>query len=174
MTLQQLADAIPDYAKDQRVNLQNVLQQAELTERQTWTVAVSCAMACRNVKLTAAVLAEASAKLSPEQLNSAKAAGAVMGLNNVFYRFRHMIGKADYEQIPARLRMQAIRMHGGDPVDFELACLASSAIKGCEVCLKSHDAVVLEKGLNPEAVVASIRIAATLHAVATVLDTENI
>ncbi|MBE0659175.1 MAG: carboxymuconolactone decarboxylase family protein [Bryobacteraceae bacterium] len=174
MTLQQLADAIPDYAKDQRVNLQNVLQQTELTERQTWTVAVACAMACRNVKLTAAVLAEASAKLSPEQLNSAKAAGAVMGMNNVFYRFRHMIGKPDYEQIPARLRMQAIRMHGGDPVDFELACLASSAIKGCEVCLKSHDAVVLEKGLNAEAVVASIRIASTLHAVATVLDTENI
>lgn len=174
MTLQQIADALPDYAKDQRVNLSNVLQQQELTEQQTWTVAVACAMSCRNQKLTSAVVAEAGSKLSAEQLNSAKAAGAVMGLNNVFYRFRHMIGKPDYEQIPARLRMQAIRMHGGDPVDFELACLAASAIKGCEACVKSHDAVVLEKGLSSEAVVASVRIASALHAVATVMDAENI
>jgi alkyl hydroperoxide reductase subunit D len=68
--------------------------------------------------------------------------------------------------------MQLIRSHGGDPVDFELACLAASAIKGCEACVKSHDKVVREKGVAAEAVVASVRIASTLHAVAAVLDAE--
>lgn len=172
MTLTQIADSLPDYARDLKLNLQNVVAQAELTEQQTWTVAAACALAARNPNLSQAVLAEAAAKLSPEQLSSAKAAFAVMGMNNIFYRFKHFVQGADYDQIPARLRMQAIRTHGGDPVDFELACLAVSSINGCEACVKSHAHVVREKGLTAEAIVASVRIAATLHAVAGILEAE--
>lgn len=172
MTLAAIIDSMPDYARDLKLNLQNVLAQAELTEQQTWTVAVACALTSRNAALSKAILAEAAAKLSPEQLNSAKAAFALMGMNNIFYRFKHMVANPDYDVIPARLRMQLIRSHGGDPVDFELACLAASAIKGCEACVKSHDKVVREKGLSAEAVVASVRIASTLHAVAAVIEAE--
>lgn len=170
MTLTQIQESLPDYARDQKLNLQAVLAQSELTERQTWTTAVACALACRNQTLSKAVIEEASAKLSPEQLNSARAAFGVMQMNNIFYRFRHMVGREEYSTIPARLRMQSIRTHGGDPVDFELACLAVSSINGCEACLKSHDAVVREKGVTGEAVMASVRIAATLHAVASILE----
>ena len=172
MSISQIADSLPDYARDLKLNLQNVLSQTELTEQQTWTVAVACALASRNKALSAAVLAEAGAKLSPEQMHSARAAFAIMGMNNVFYRFKHMVESEEYNQIPARLRMQLIRSHGGDPVDFELACLAVSSINGCEACVKSHDRVVREKGLTAEAVVGSVRIASTLHAVACVLDAE--
>lgn len=170
MNLTEIAESLPAYAKDLKLNLQNVLAQQELTEQQTWTTAVACALACRNETLSRAILAEASQKLSPQQLESAKAAFAIMEMNNIYYRFRHMLSKDEYANIPARLRMQAIRMHGGDPVDFELACLAASSINGCEACIKSHEAVVREKGVTPEAVVASVRIAATLHAVAAVLE----
>lgn len=170
MNLTEIAESLPAYAKDLKLNLQNVLAQQELTEQQTWTTVVACALACRNETLSRAILAEASQKLSPQQLESAKAAFAIMEMNNIYYRFRHMLSKDEYANIPARLRMQAIRMHGGDPVDFELACLAASSINGCEACIKSHEAVVREKGVTPEAVVASVRIAATLHAVAAVLE----
>jgi alkyl hydroperoxide reductase subunit D len=170
MTITEIQDALPDYARDQKLNLQAVLAQAELTERQTWTIAVACALACRNEKLSQAIVAEASAKLAPEQLNSARAAFGVMQMNNIFYRFRHMVGREEYNTIPARLRMQAIRGHGGDPVDFELACLAVSTINGCEACVKSHDAVVRDKGVTGEAVIAAVRIAATFHAVAAILE----
>lgn len=170
MNLTELAESLPAYARDLKLNLQNVLAQQELTEQQTWTTAVACALACRNEALSRAVLAEAAGKLAPQQLESAKAAFAIMEMNNIYYRFRHMLAKDEYANVPARLRMQAIRTHGGDPVDFELACLAASSINGCEACIKSHEAVVREKGVSPEAVVASVRIAATLHAVAAVLD----
>ena len=173
MSISLIADSLPDYARDLKLNLQNVLSQAELTEQQTWTVAVACALASRNKALHAAVIEEAGARLSPEQMNSAKAAFAIMGMNNVFYRFRHMVDSDEYNQVPARLRMQLIRSHGGDPVDFELACLAVSSINGCEACVKSHAHVVREKGLTADAVVASVRIASTLHAVACVLDAEG-
>ena len=172
MTLAQIAESLPDYAKDLRINLTNTLQQQELTPQQTWMTAVACALTSRNRALSDAVTAEARAHLSAENLNAAKAAFALMGMNNVFYRFKHMIGRAEYDNIPARLRMQMIRGHGGDPVDFELACLAASSIKGCEACVKSHEAVVREKGLKEETVLASVRIAATLNAVAGVIEAE--
>ncbi|MCL4795739.1 MAG: carboxymuconolactone decarboxylase family protein [Bryobacteraceae bacterium] len=174
MNLAAIIESMPDYARDLKLNLQNVLAQTELTEQQTWTVAVACALTARNGMLSSAILEEAANKLSPEQLSSAKAAFALMGMNNVYYRFKHMVANEEYDPIPARLRMQLIRSHGGDPVDFELACLAASAIKGCEACVKSHDKVVREKGLSAEAVVASVRIASTLHAVAAVIEAESI
>ena len=170
MTLTELQDSLPDYARDLKLNLQTVLAQAELTEQQTWTIAVACALTSRNAKLSETIVTEAAPKLTPAQLSSAKAAFAIMGMNNIFYRFRHFVAGGEYDQIPARLRMQSIRNHGGDPVDFELACLAVSTINGCEACVKSHAAVVREKGLSAEAVVASVRIASTLHAVAAILE----
>lgn len=170
MTITEILDAFPDYARDIKLNVQSVLAQSELTEQQTWTNAVACALASRNETLSKAILAEAATKLSPAQLSSAKAAFAIMQMNNIFYRFRHMVGKEDYANIPARLRMQSIRTHGGDPVDFELACLAVSTINGCEACVRSHEAVVREKGVTAEAVVASVRIASTLHAAASVIE----
>jgi alkyl hydroperoxide reductase subunit D len=172
MKLDQLLNSIPDYAKDLKLNLGAVLRQGELTEQQTWGTAVTCAMAARNTLLLETVIAEAATHLSEAALNAAKAAAAIMGMNNVFYRFRHFAANEKYATIPARLRMQVIRTHGSDPVDFELWCLAASAITGCEVCVDSHDKAVRERGVSEETVVAAVRIAATMHAVACVLDAE--
>ena len=74
--------------------------------------------------------------------------------------------------MPARLRMQAIRTHGGDPVDFELWCLAVSAVNGCGACLDSHEKVLREKGVGEETILAAVRIAATVHGLAAVMDAE--
>ena len=152
MDLEQLAEQIPEYAKDLRLNLGSVLRQTELSERQTWSVAVSCALACRHLRLLEVIETEATRHIDAAALSSAKTAAAVMGMNNVFYRFRHLSGNDKYASIPARLRMQAIRTHGGDPVDFELCCLAVSAINGCGVCIESHDKALREKGMAEESV----------------------
>jgi alkyl hydroperoxide reductase subunit D len=110
--------------------------------------------------------------LNPQALSGAKTAAAVMGMNNVFYRFRHFSSNQKYGEMPARLRMQSIRTHGADPADFELWCLAVSAINGCQVCVDSHEHVVREKGLSEETVLAAIRIAATIHALAAVVGSQ--
>ena len=170
MTLEQLLETCPDYAKDLKLNMSSVLRQAELTEQQTWGTAVCSAIAARNVRLTEAVLAEASRRLDAPALLAAQSAAAIMGMNNVFYRFRHLSGNPKYAAIPARLRMQAIRTHGSDPVDFELWCLAVSAINACAACIQAHENVLREKGVTEETILAAIRIASTIQALATVLD----
>jgi alkyl hydroperoxide reductase subunit D len=172
MTIDQMLETVPAYAKDLKLNLQVLLKQAELTEQQTWGTVVAATIAARNTKLTEVLLPEAEKHLTPEAFNGAKSAAALMGMNNVYYRFTHMVPGEKYPTIPARLRMQAIRTHGTDPVDFELWCIAVSAINNCQACVTSHERVVLEKGMTAETIVASVRIAAVVHALASVFDAE--
>ncbi|BDC52511.1 alkyl hydroperoxide reductase AhpD [Bryobacterales bacterium F-183] len=170
MSLEALLESLPAYAKDLKLNLGTVLRQTELTPNQLWGTAVASAYASRNAQLRDAIEQEASKVLEPVVLEAAKSASAIMGMNNIYYRFLHMVEHPKYAEIPARLRMNVIRMHGISHVDFELFCVAVSAINGCGACVASHDRVVREKGLSEETVLASVRIASVIHAVASVLD----
>jgi alkyl hydroperoxide reductase subunit D len=105
MTIDQMLETVPAYAKDLKLNLQVLLKQAELTEQQTWGTVVAATIAARNTKLTEVLLPEAEKHLTPEAFNGAKSAAAIMGMNNVYYRFTHMVAGEKYPTIPARLRM---------------------------------------------------------------------
>jgi len=168
--LETLRNAIPDAAKDLRLNLGAVLQPGALNADQVWGVAVACAIASRNPQLRQATLEDALVQVAPEVVEDAKAAAALMGMNNVYYRFRHLVEKEEYAQKPARLRMQRLANVATNKTDFELFCLAVSSINGCESCIRSHERVVIEGGLTEDQVNDAIRIAATFHGVAVALE----
>jgi alkyl hydroperoxide reductase subunit D len=168
-----LREEIPEYAKDLKLNLSSVMRQIELTERQLWGTAVSCALASHNARLYTAVLADDAEHLDETALNAAKSAAAIMGMNNVYYRFVHLASNDNYSSMRAGLRMNAIRNHGVAQEDFELWSLAVSAINGCGACIDSHEKAVREKGITEAGVQAAVRIASVLHAVARVLDAEQ-
>jgi alkyl hydroperoxide reductase subunit D len=164
--MEQLLSSIPEYAKDLKLNLQTVLKQQELTEQQTWGTVVACALASRNPSVIDALLAESAAHLQPAAIEAAKGAAAIMGMNNIFYRFQHLSEHEKYSLLPARLRMNIMRTHGSDPIDFELWCLAVSAVNGCGKCITAHDRNLREKGMTEETILAAVRIASVIHAVA--------
>ena len=169
--LDALKERIPDHARDLRINLGVIAGSTALSPAQAWTVAVAAAHSARTPELVRAVEADAAAVLAPEALAAARAAAAIMGMNNVYYRFVHHMGDAaEYGQMPARLRMQVIGKPGIDAIDFELACLAASAITGCEACVRSHEKAVRERGGTKEAVQDAVRIAAVVHGAAIALD----
>jgi alkyl hydroperoxide reductase subunit D len=162
-----LAEGFPDAAKDIRINLQNVLQPGALNADQVWGTALACAHASRSELLKRAIEADArSAGIGDPVVTDALAAAVLMGMNNVFYRFKHLIGKEAYEKKPARLRMQRLSQVTSNKADFELFCLAVSAINNCQSCMAAHEATVLKQGLTDDHVIDAIRIAATLHAAA--------
>jgi len=170
MSLDQLKNRIPDHAKDLRINLGVIAGATALTPQQAWGTAVAAAVTSQNRDVLDAVLADAAPHLSPEAIDAAKGAAAIMGMNNVYYRFVHMMGDAaEYGAMPARLRMQIIGKPGVDHVDFELWCLAASAITGCERCVQSHEAAVRQKGGSKEQVHEAVRIASVIHGVAVAL-----
>ncbi len=168
--VESLRSTIPDVAKDIKLNLQSVLQPGALTPAQRWGVAIASAVAARNTALRDALIADAGSEIGGDVIDDAVAAAALMAMNNVYYRFRHLVGKPSYSQMPARLRMQRIAKPLTNKADFELFCLAVSAINGCEMCIRSHEEVVLKGGLSEEQVHDAVRIAATVNAAALSLE----
>ena len=170
-----LIDGLPTYAKDLKLNYSTLVRQnTELTPQQLWGTIVASAIATRSTELTDVVLAEGTTHLSPQALEAAKSAAAVMAMNNVYYRFLHLATNEKYGTLPAKLRMNGLRTHGVDPVDFELWSIAVSAINGCGKCVDAHEKIVREKGISEETILSIVRIAAVIHAIGTVLDTERV
>ena len=174
-TLDTLRDSIPDYARDLSLNLGSVLAPTGapgLTQTQIWAVALASAVASRNVAFTRDIESLAAAHLDAAYVKAARSAAAIMGMNNVYYRFLHLVGDAEYAQLPARLRMNVIGNPGTPKADFELLSLAVSAINGCGMCIESHEKQLRQHGFTREAVQSAVRIAATVHAVARVLESD--
>jgi alkyl hydroperoxide reductase subunit D len=168
--LDPLRESLPDVARDLKINLQNVLQESTLGEEQRWGIAVACGFASRNARLAAALMAEAAEKVPPAVLEDARAAATLMAMNNVYYRTKHMLGREEYQTLPARLRMTRIAKPATNKLDFELMCLAVSAINGCERCIQAHEKTVRDAGMPAEKVHDAIRIAATVQGVAVGLE----
>ncbi len=169
MTFSDLAKTLPDYAKDMRLNASSLVSEQLLSDQQKWGTFVACAHACGYKPLVEAVEAEAADKLTPEALNAARAAATVMGMNNIYYRFTHLASRPDYKTMPARLRMNVIGAPGIDKADFELFCLAVSAINGCGMCIDAHDKVLAGHGMGTDKIQAAVRIASVVHAIARTL-----
>ena len=175
-TLEDIREALPGYARDLQLNLGTVLTPAGapgLTERQIWAVALAAAAASRNPAFSLRFQALAARHLDAAHVSAAHAAAAIMAMNNVYYRFLHLVEDPEYAKLPARLRMNVIGAPGIATADFELLSLAVSAINGCGSCVASHERRLRQHGLAREAVQSAVRIAATVHAVARVLESAS-
>ena len=168
--LESLRAGLPETARDIKLNLQAVLQPALLSPAQRWGVAVAAATASRNQALRDAVIEAAGAEVPAAVVDDALAAATLMAMNNVYYRFRHLVGKASYAEKPARLRMNRLAKPATSKTDFELFSLVVSAINGCEACVRAHEAVVVAAGLTEDHVHEAVRIGATVHAAALALE----
>jgi alkyl hydroperoxide reductase subunit D len=172
MNIEQIRDALPDYARDLKLNLGTVLTTAGapgLNEKQIWSIALASAIASRNTSFARSIEASARDHLAESDIVGAKAAAAIMGMNNIYYRFLHLVEDGEYQTMPARLRMNVIASHGIDKLDFELISLAVSAVNGCGLCITSHEKKLRSHDVSRESIQSAIRIAATVHAVAGVL-----
>ena len=172
--LDAIRETLPDLAKDIKLNLQAVLSESSLSPEQRWGVAIASAAAARQPGLRDAVVADARAAVPEAVVEDALAAAALMGMNNVYYRFRHVVGKPVYSEKAARLRMNRIARPATSKADFELFSLAASAINGCEACVRSHEQAVLAGQLSEDQVHDAIRIAATMHAAAVALEIADV
>jgi alkyl hydroperoxide reductase subunit D len=175
MNLDALIEGLPQYSKDLKLNFSTVVrQQTELTPQQLWGTVVASAIASRNQQLIAVAVDEAATHLTPEALDAAKAAAAIMGMNNIFYRFKHLTSNEKYATMRGGLRMNVMRTHGIEPLDFELWATVVSAINNCAACVDAHEKTLREKGASEEKIQAAVRIAAVVHALAVVLDAEEV
>ena len=146
---------------------------SKLTEQQLWGSVLATAIASRNARVVRELSAEAKTHLSETAYTAAKAAAAIMAMNNVYYRGMHLMGDPEYGNLRAGLRMNVMANHGVDKLDFELWSLAVSAVNGCGRCLESHEQVLVKAGASRETVQEAVKIAAVVNSVAVTLEAED-
>lgn len=161
-----------DYAKDIKLNLSSVLKtdpESTLTENQIYGIALSCAYATKNSDLVEFILEKSEDKIDEKEVNAAKATASIMAMNNIYYRFTHLVSDKEYLRMPAKLRMNIIGNPGIEKVDFELYSLAVSAINGCGLCIDSHVKQLVNSEINKSTIAHTIRISSVINATAQTL-----
>ncbi|MGN6229870.1 MAG: carboxymuconolactone decarboxylase family protein [Trinickia sp.] len=168
-----IKELIPDYAKDIRLNLDGTIVRSSLEGNDAVGVALAAAFAAQSRTIIEAI--RAAGVLSPEEVNGAQTAAALMGMNNAWYPFVEMADDADLKTQRAELRMGAYASHGGvDKRRFEMYALAASIVGKCHFCVKSHFALLKnEQGMSVQQLRDVGRIAAVVNAAAQVLAAEG-
>jgi alkyl hydroperoxide reductase subunit D len=172
MSIDTLQSLIPAYAKDLSSNLTNLLAETLLSDQQKWGTFLSCAHAIGVPAVVQNIEAAASEVMTPEAMTAAKAAAAIMGLNNVYFRAMHLMQNKEYEKMRAGLRMNILANPGVEKVDFELWSLAVSAVNACGLCMDSHEKVLRNHEVTAVQVQTALRIASTVNAISAVIRAE--
>jgi len=174
MSIESLKDKLPDFARDVRLNLSAIVNDEALGEEAKYGLLLACAIATRNPDVAQAFDREASSRLSPAARDAAHSAAAVMAMNNIYYRFVHLASNKAYGTMPAKLRMSVIGNPGVAKADFEIWCLAVSAINGCGACIDAHEKVLAEAGVTAETIQFAVRCAAIVQSVAVALEAASL
>ena len=172
MSLDALRDLMPAYARDIALNLGSLASDTVLNDQQKWGCFLASAHAVGVAPVVKAIETQAASVLSPEAMNAARAAAAIMGMNNIYYRSLHLMKNHEYTTIPARLRMNVLANPGVDKMDFELWSTAVSAINGCGACLDAHEGALRQHGVPATHVQTALRIASVVHAASRIAASE--
>jgi len=173
MTLEELKTKLPDYAKDLKLNLSTLINSQELSKVQLWGSILAAAYASNNTTVMKVFHNEAAKNLSEQEITAVKAAAAIMAMNNIYYRFTHIVTKPDYAKMQPGLRMNIIGNPGVEKNDFELWCLVVSIVNACGKCIDAHETELASRGVSINIIQASAKIASVIHAIARTLDIEE-
>ena len=159
---QALINAEARYIKDLKINTGNVLNNNQhLSRKEALLLAFGVAVNEQfdTLKTAFARLAEQEGATEKE-IAEVVACASLMATNNVFYRFRHFMGKDFYQNTPAGIKMSIMMNPVLGKEFFELLSLVVSALNGCEMCVTSHEQSVLNHGGTQARIFDAVRIGA--------------
>lgn len=162
-----IREALPDYAKDTRLNLDAVINRSTLDSTVANGCALAAAMATGNGKLVTFI---STGIEDVTEREAALTASAIMAQNNMWYPYAEMVGDA-LKGIPPQLRMNSIANHGGtSKTNFEAYSLAASIVGKCHFCVKAHFDTLKAEGYSVDQLRDIGRIASVINSVAKVLN----
>ena len=163
-----IKEALPEYAKDTKLNLDAVIKRSTLAPEEAEAVALAAAFATGNGKLITFI---SSSITDIKERDAALTAGAIMAQNNIWYPYVEMADDENLKGLPAQLRMNAIASHGGTTkARFESYSLAASIVGKCHFCVKAHYKTLKKEGYTVEQLRDIGRIAAVVTSVSRVLN----
>ncbi|MBT1711328.1 carboxymuconolactone decarboxylase family protein [Fulvivirgaceae bacterium PWU5] len=169
-TLDLLEGAKSRYLADLKINFKNSFESEYLSKKEVALLGVALAVNANNAVLRTFFDGNARQEgAKPEEVAEAVACASLLSANNVFYRFRHFMNKEKYNEIPARIKMNIMARPVVGKEFFELISLAVSAVNGCEMCVTSHEASLIELGSKEERIFESVRLAAVITSLSKVV-----
>ena len=164
----QVKEALPDYAKDTKLNLDAVIKRSSISEDLASACALAAAFATGNGKLVSFIQSNI---VDEKERDAALAAASIMAMTNTWYPYVEMVDDENLKGLPAQIRMNAIASHGGTTKsNFEAFSLAASIVGKCHFCVKAHYETLKKEGYTVEQLRDIGRIAAVMNSVAKVLN----
>jgi lipoyl-dependent peroxiredoxin subunit D len=165
--IDQIKSALPEYAKDTKLNLDAVINRSTLAKEEAEACALAAAVATGNGKIVSVLLGNIE---NAVERDAAMTAASLMAMNNVWYPYLEMADDANMSGLPAQLRMNAIASHGGTTkARFEAYSLSASIVGKCHFCVKAHYETLKKEGYTVEQLRDIGRIAAVMTSVCRVL-----
>ena len=168
-----LKNQIPDWAKDIRLNLDNVVNRSTIQDSDLVKgVALASAIASGNATVIQTILTDFD---NEKERVAAQTASSLMGMNNIWYPYVEMTGDSNLKGLPAQLRMNAYATHGGTSKgNFEAYALAASIVGKCHFCVKNHYDTLKKEGFTVEQLRDLGRIASVINAVTKVINVPSL
>lgn len=168
---QALLQAEARYIKDLKINVGNVLNNAQyLSRKESLLLALSIAVNERFTLLQEAFTQLAvTAGATDAEIAEVVACTSLMNTNNIFYRFRHFMKKDFYINQQAGIKMSIMMNPVLGKEFFELLSLVVSSVNGCELCVTSHEQSVLQHGASESRVFEAVKLGAVIKGLITVL-----
>lgn len=165
--INQVKEALPEYAKDTKLNLDAVINRSTLDKTEAEACALAAAVATGNGKIVGLLMGNME---DQNEMQAALTAASLMAMNNVWYPYVEMAGDEQLTGLPAQLRMNAIASHGGTTkARFEAYSLSASIVGKCHFCVKAHYDTLRKEGYSVEQLRDIGRIAAVMTSVCRVL-----
>ena len=169
--VQALINVEARFIKDLKINTGNVLNNNQhISRKEALLLAFAVAVNEKFDTLKDAFASLAGHEGATEaEIAEVVACTSLMATNNIFYRFRHFMGKDFYQNTPAGIKMSIMMNPVLGKEFFELVSLAISSVNGCEMCVTSHEQSVLNHGASEARVLESVKLAAVIKGLITVL-----
>ena len=165
--INQIKDALPEYAKDTKLNIDAVINRSTLDKTEAEACALAAAVATGNGKIVSLLMGNME---DQTEMTAALTAASLMSMTNTWYPYVEMAGDEQLTGLPAQLRMNSIASHGGTTkARFEAYSLAASIVGKCHFCVKAHYDTLKKEGYTVEQLRDIGRIAAVMTSVCRVL-----
>lgn len=151
--------------KDLKLNFNAIVERGVLSKAEIGLALLGLGQSLKDSKLSEigqGFISESGETLSDEQLLEARESAAIMGMLNMYYRFRHFLKENGSEE-PYKntgLRMMSLSAPSLGKERFEMLAFAISVINGCEMCVVSHEKALQQHKVSTEKIHELARLAA--------------
>ena len=149
--------------RDLSLNFKKILEDSPLEPQERFLNLLSIAVALENKPMVALAKAQLTELTVPtEQVLEAAEIAGIMGMNNVYYKFKSFlspeVATTDYPR--AGLRMNSLGKHVNSKKDFEMMALSVSVVNACPVCVASHEKTLRGQEVSADKIHELARLAA--------------